>query len=149
MTPSEGSRGTTLSRARERPDSCHDGHSYGLDMNTTTSPQIQPRPFNPAWRAALFGVLATISGFLCFIWYALSAQPILETCSGGAADSVTGAAMLGIGLVAAGTYLTVRTGRPGRLLVAFFLAYVAVLFALWEASPLLFGPRTCSSNGLF
>ena len=149
MTPSEGSRGTTLSRARESPDSPGDQRSYRRDMNTMTSDDIQSRRVGPRLRAAGFAVAATFAGLIPLIVYGVAAQPILETCSGGAAGSMTTAVFVGLGLVSVATYLTAKTGRGGRIFMAFLAAYAAGLLVLWELSPIIWGARTCSSQGLF
>jgi len=118
-------------------------------MYTMTADQTPPRPFNPLLRAFLFAVPATVAGIVCLLWYAVSAEPIFERCSGGAVEGTSFAVLFGLGLLGGGTYLTAKTGRGILLFFAFVLAYAAILLVLWELAPLLWGPRTCSSDGFF
>jgi hypothetical protein len=102
------------------------------------------------WRKVGWSLGTAATAFIGFIWYALSAVPILETCHGGMANSITVAAFLGLGLVTAGA---VAVFRFHQKLSHTYLGFAAVcglsLFLLASVSTLIWGPRTCDSVGLF
>jgi hypothetical protein len=110
-----------------------------------TGPAISPA----AGKAIGFAISAGIVGFVIFVVYALSIQPILTDCSGGAAESFGWAALIGVALGIGGLYLTVRLRRVLLPFVLFVGTYALALAVLAETAPLIWGQIACSDQGLF
>jgi hypothetical protein len=113
------------------------GQSYGRPMTTT-------------WRRIGWSLGTGATGFIGFIIYALSAVPILETCHGGMADSITVAALLGLALLIAGAVAVWHYHQ--KLWVTYLVfasAYGLALFVLASVSTLIWGPRHCDTIGFF
>jgi hypothetical protein len=102
-----------------------------------------------AGKAIAFTIAAAVVGFVMFIVYSLSIQPILTDCQGGASDSFGAAALIGVALVIGGLILTVRLRRALLPFVLFVGLYTVSLIVLAEVSPLIWGQITCSDEGLF
>jgi hypothetical protein len=102
------------------------------------------------WGNVWWLVGTALVGFASFVVYAFAASPILETCHGGMASSVTVAAVIGLLLLSAAAVAVWRYHQP--LWVSFFgfvAAYGVTLLALAEVSPVIWGPRHCNSVGFF
>ena len=102
------------------------------------------------WRKVGWSLSTAATALIGFIIYALSAVPILETCHGGMAGSITVAAFLGLGLVAAAGVTVFRYQQKlWHTYLGFAAAYGLSLFLLASVSTLIWGPRTCDTIGFF
>jgi hypothetical protein len=112
---------------------------------------MRPRPSNRRLAAWLVGV--GLSETLIFLVYGIAASLscfLGGSASGGMADSVGAAAVIGL-------VLLVGTGGPGwklrrrlRLLwLGAVSVYIAALVVLAQISPAIWGPARCSGGGFF
>jgi hypothetical protein len=102
------------------------------------------------WRKVGWSLCTAATAFIGFIWYAVSANPILETCHGGMASSVTVAAFLGLGLLAAGGVAVWHYHQKlWQTYLGFAAAYGLSLLLLASVSTVIWGPRTCDTIGFF